>query len=243
MAAGGHERTGRGFWRLPLDDLAHGLDRALEIARAPAVTLIRIALGLALGWWLYVPVHELLHAFGCLAAGGEVSRLEIARIYGGDLVAAVVPFAVAGSDYAGRLAGFDTGGSDAVYLATVLAPYALTVFPGVFWLRRWGAAGRAFGFGFAVPWALAPFVSLLGDAYELGAIAVTRLPPWHGADARALLRGDDLVLLAGGWVGEGAGVAIWLGGALAAVLGIVWAFATYALGARLAPVRGEGGSR
>ncbi len=38
---------------------------------------------------------------------------------------------------------------------------------------------------------LAPFLSLPGDAYEIGSILITRLPPgWR--DARRSLRGDDL---------------------------------------------------
>ena len=55
-------------------------------------------------------------------------------------------------------------------------------------------ARRAFAFGASLPVALAPFLSLTGDAYEIGSILVTRLPPWTGPASRQLLRGDDLWL-------------------------------------------------
>ena len=76
--------------------------------------------------------------------------------------------------------------------ATDLAPFVLTLFPGVWLLRRAAGARNALGFGTALPFALAPFLSLTGDAYEIGAIAVTRLPPW--SHWPLLLRRDDLIL-------------------------------------------------
>src|SRR5258708_7146966 len=72
--------------------------------------------GLLAGGWVYVPAHELLHAAACRLAGGEVRRLEIAPLYGGTALARLLPFVAAGGDYAGRLSGFDTRGSDLVYL-------------------------------------------------------------------------------------------------------------------------------
>jgi len=81
-------------------DAFHGLDRCLDRgARGLAFAL----LGLAVGWWIYVPIHELLHAAACLLAGGEVTRLEIAPQYGGALLARIFPFVVSGGEYAGRL--------------------------------------------------------------------------------------------------------------------------------------------
>ena len=147
----------------PFLDLVRGEMRCVERPR----DLAWLALGLAAGWWLYVPVHELLHALACLAAGGEVTRLEIDPLYGGGLLARWIPWVVAGGEYAGRLSGFDTGGSDLVYLATDLGPFVLTLFPGVWALRRAARAGRPLLFGAALPFALAPLLSLTGDAYEI----------------------------------------------------------------------------
>lgn len=217
------------IWHRLVDDVWHGFERCLD-GGYPA--LLKVFLGLGLGWWCYVPVHELLHALGCLATGGEVSRLEIARLYGGDLWAALIPWVVAGGEYAGRLAGFDTRGSDLTYLATDLAPFLLTVFPGV-WLLRWaGGRGRAFLWGLALPMALAPFLSLTGDAYEIGSIITTQLDPWSSPELRELLRGDDLLKVGGAVAAHPE--APWGGLVLGAVIGIVWALATYALGSGVA---------
>jgi hypothetical protein len=212
-------------FRLPFADVWHGLDRCLGAgARGRSLA----ALGLLAGWWIYVPVHELLHAAACRAAGGEVTRLEIDRIYFGAALARIFPFVVPASDYAGRLSGFDTHGSDWIYLATDLGPFLLTLFPGVWALRRAARARNALLFGAVLPFAFAPFLSLTGDAYEIGSILATRLPPWAGAATRALLRGDDLVRK----LGELADMpgAPWGGAILAALIGVAWAFLTYALG-------------
>jgi hypothetical protein len=198
-------------------DVFHGLDRCLAL------------LGLAAGWWVYVPLHELLHAAACLLAGGEVTRLEIAPQYGGALLARIFPFVVAGGEYAGRLSGFDTGGSDLVYLATDLGPFVLTLFPGIWLLRGAGTAGRPFRFGLSLPFALAPFLSLTGDAYEIGSILV------RGGET---LRGDDLVKKAQ----ELAALPEppWGGFILAALAGIVWAVLTCAAGGAVARALGRG---
>ena len=229
-------------WRraalLPLTDAWRGLARCLDRG-APA--LAWAGAGLLAGWWVYVPAHELLHAAACRMAGGEVRRLEIAPLYGGTLLARLLPFVAAGGEYAGRLSGFDTRGSDLVYVATDLGPYLLTLVPAVWWLRRAARARRAFAVGAALPVALAPFLSLTGDAYEIGSIAVTRLPPWTGPAARQLLRGDDL------WLRLAAIAAaaerplwpIWLGALLAFAAGLAWALLTYGAGAALATLAGQ----
>jgi hypothetical protein len=219
---------------LPFRDAIRGLDCCLDSGvRALALA----ALGLLAGWWLYVPLHELLHAAACRAAGGQVSRLEIEAAYGGALLARVFPFVVPASDYAGRLSGFDSRGSDLIYLATDLGPFVLTLFPGVWALRRAAAARRPLAFGASLPFALAPFLSLTGDAYEIGSILVTRLPPWAAPAVRGLLRGDDL----GRKISVFAGMAgaPWGGAALAVATGVLWAFLTYGLGSAVASRLGQ----
>lgn len=227
------------FLTAPIADLLNGLDRV--IGRRGARALALVGVGLALGWWLYVPLHELLHAAACLAFGGEVTRLEIAPVYGGPLLEGVFPFVVAGGDYAGRLSGFDTHGSDWIYLATDLGPYLLTLWPGVWALRRAARRRWPLGFGAAVPVALAPFVSLTGDAYEIGSILSTRflaglfaLP----APALATVRGDDVFRVAPA-VAAYAAPEMWFLFAVALVLAVGWAFATYWLAGRIAGLLGE----
>lgn len=215
---------------LPLRDVLFGQQRTLARPRDLAWLLG----GLVLGWWVYVPLHELLHAFGCLATGGEVSRLEVDPLYGGALLERLFPWVVSGSEYAGRLSGFDTGGSDAVYLATDLAPFLLTLVA-VWALRRAARAGRPGLFGMAAPFALAPFLSLTGDAYEIGSILVTRLPPWSAA--AALLRGDDVGLVAERLAA--APVPPWAGFVVACLVAVAWAWSTYWLGGAVARALGE----
>lgn len=223
----------------PLTDTFRGLERCLLGWRS----LLLVGAGMALAWWVYVPVHELLHAAGCRVTGGEVRRLEIAPIYGGAVLARLLPFVVAGGDYAGRLSGFDTHGSDVVYLATDFGPFLLTVFPGVWWLRRAARGGQAFWFGAALPVALAPLISATGDAYEIGSILVTRLPPWSAPAMRSLLRGDDLGLKAGQVADAaksgGSPALLWGGMAAATLAGLAWAWLTYGLGAVVAARAGQ----
>ncbi|HET9211540.1 MAG TPA: hypothetical protein VFR03_14125 [Thermoanaerobaculia bacterium] len=230
-----------GFLRpllVPFTDTLNGLDRCLDRG---ARGLLLAALGLLAGWWIYVPLHELSHAAACQATGGEVTRLEIDRIYGGALLARAFPFVIPASRYAGRLSGFKTHGSDLIYLATDLGPFLLTLFPGVWALRRAAAARQGVLFGAALPFALAPFLSLGGDAYEIGSILATRLPPWAAPATRSLLRGDDL----GRKLSELASVpgAPWGGALLAALLGALWAFGTYALAGAVARMLGQGAVR
>jgi hypothetical protein len=218
------------FLALPLADVLYGQQRTLARPRDLAWMLG----GLVLGWWVYVPLHELLHAFGCLVTGGEVSRLEIDPMYGGALLARVFPWVVSGGEYAGRLSGFDTGGSDVVYLATDLAPFLLAL-AAVWALRRAARAGRPGLFGMAAPFALAPFLSLTGDAYEIGSILVTRMTSWRAATE--LLRGDDVGLVAERLAA--APDAPWGGFVVACLVGVAWAWATYWLGGVVARALGE----
>jgi hypothetical protein len=227
------------FFARPLLDVVRGQASCLRGVR----DLIWMGLGLAAGWWLYVPVHELLHALACLATGGEVTRLEIDPLYGGGVLELFIPWVAAGGEYAGRLSGFDTGGSDLVYLATDLGPFVLTLWPGVWALRRAARAGAGLFFGASLPFALAPLLSLTGDAYEIGSILVTRLPPWASEAASELLRGDDLLLRAKA-VADAGGTPIpspsaWAGLVLATLIGLFWAFAVYAIGGWVAARLGQ----
>lgn len=217
-----------GWVSAPWKDFWPGFELCLD--RGGFRALAQLLLGLALGWWVYVPIHELLHALACFATGGQVSRLEIAYLYGGAFWASMAPWITAGSDYAGRLSGFDTGGNDLIYLATVLGPYLLTVFPGVLWLRWAGRRGHSLAFGPSLPLALAPFMSLPGDAYEVASILVTRLPPW--TDAAQLLRGDDVFLVFQGLATQP--VSIYAGFAAGLVGALIWASCTYLVGAWVA---------
>lgn len=216
--------------RLPVDDYLAALD---PFARSLSLPTGLALLGAAVaGWWIYLPIHELLHALGCLAGGGTVTRLEIDAIYGAALLQRVFPFVAVGSAYAGQLTGFDTGGSDLTYLLTDALPFALTVLIGVPALRAAarmpGGVKQSLVFGAALPVALAPFISLTGDYYEMGSIIVSHLAaPLTGLPLDRW-RSDDVFLLVETlpdrtWV-DAVGITI------AMVLGITLAFLTYAAG-------------
>jgi len=175
-----------------------GAPKALP--RLGAVLLSTLA-----SWIVYVPLHELLHAFGCVASGGEVRELEIQPLYGGVLLSKVFPFVRAGGDYAGRLTGFDTRGSDLIYLATDLAPFLLTVVAAFPLLQMARSRRSAVLLGPGLVLAAAPLTSLTGDLYEMGSIVVSaalgRLS-WDVAGSLQLLRHDDLFVLLGEFGGR-----------------------------------------
>jgi hypothetical protein len=210
---------------------------ALNARVGSRVDLLVVLAALVLSWWIYVPLHELAHAWGCLAAGGVVTRLEIDWIYGASLLARVFPYVTVGSAYAGQLTGFDTRGSDLVYLATDAAPFLLTVLVGVPALR---AASRGAGrwrcalLGASLPAAYAPFVSLTGDYYEMGSILVSRaVAAFAPHTSITRWRGDDVFKLIGDLVPRAsAGDVMAVTASL--LVGTALAFATYWAGLAVA---------
>ncbi len=216
----------RKFVVRPFTDVFFGL----ELCMTSGVSgLVLCFIGLAAGWWVYVPVHELLHALGCIAGGGRVWLLEISPLYGGALLERWFPFVEAGGDYAGRLAGFDTGGHDWVHVLTTFFPFLLTLFPGVWLLRQGAKRGSGLLYGFSLAIALAPLISLTGDAYEIGSLIVVQLFPWSQDAMREVLVGDDVAVVIAA-LREGPGLLAWVGGGLSFVIGAVWALSTYGVG-------------
>ena len=202
------------------------------------VAILWMMLGLLLGWWLYVPIHELLHVAGVVLPGGEVSELQLSPIYAADLLARIFPFIVSGSDYAGQLTGFDTRGSDWIYQSCVLMPYLITVFPG-FWLwqitlSRPGAPGilRTMAAGALFVLVAAPVISLTGDYYESGSIIASQLLAETFDTDLDAWRSDDLFLLISEWP-EPMAMTDRIGIAVSAVLSVLLAFLTLLLGSLL----------
>jgi hypothetical protein len=228
--------------RQPVDDTLAAMECVVAAPRARS-GLALLVLGAVVAWYVYVPIHELLHALGCVATGGSVTTLEIQAHYGGALLARVFPFVVAGGEYAGRLSDFDTHGSDVVYLATDALPYSLSVLIGVPLLRACALSRRPFSTGVGVVVGLAPFYNLPGDYYEMGSILATRAARWLGADFEGL-RSDDLFLLLGQLFSqpaalglEGRGIALpLLVVTCSLAVGLALAFGTWWLGDRVARV-------
>ena len=194
-------------------------------------------LGFLVCWWIYVPAHELLHAYGCLATGGSVERLEIDAIYGAGLLQHIFPFVTVGSEYAGQLTGFDTHGNDLIYLVTVFAPFLLSVFIGVPLLHRLAKVAQpgmlpAFLFGASLPVAMAPFTNVVGDYYEMGSILVSRVARlFDPGFPLERWRSDDLILTAQQLLFEGGGgIGDWVGVLSGTLVGLLLAFLTYRMG-------------
>jgi hypothetical protein len=228
-----------GWLREPFDVCLRAIETAVSGPR-PILALAGFAASLVASWFAYVPVHELLHALGCAATGGTVTRLEIEPLYGGTLLARVFPFVFAGGEYAGRLSGFDTHGSDLVYLATDALPYSLTVVLGVPLLRACTLRPRPGLLGPACVLGLAPFYNLPGDYFEMGAIAVTAVLAALGLELRGLRTDDLFRLLEGLFAGpvaadQGGSLAVALAGVVAAtVVAVALAVLTWLAGAALA---------
>jgi hypothetical protein len=231
------------FFRRPLDDTLGGVERLASRPTAGALWagVSWAVLGLIATWYVYVPIHELLHAIGCAATGGTVTTLEIQTQYGGELLAHLFPFVVPGGEYAGRLSDFETHGSDLVYLATDALPYLLSIVIGVPLLRLCARETRPFLFGAAVILGLAPFYNIPGDYYEMGSIIATHVAGWLGGSFEGL-RSDDVFLLLEQLFTDreqlhlpGDGVTAPLAIIATALgLGVLLAFATYAAGHGLA---------
>jgi len=210
---------------------------------------------IAVCWFLYVPIHELLHAYGCLLTGGTVTELQIDAKYGGTILASYFPFVVSGSDYAGRLSGFDTGGNDGVYLATVFMPFLLSLFIGVPLIKACAGRRRPILFGMAVVLGLAPFYNLPGDYHEMGSIMVTRVLTWFNGGGPIVyesVRSDDVFKLVAdifrrdddlGLTSAGRKAIALILVSVSLAVAILLAFVTYALGdlfARLVTRRNAG---
>ncbi len=209
-----------GGTRQLLKDLFSSLEASLAPGLAWWKALPPLPIGFVAAWMVYVPAHELLHAAGCVATGGTVTELRLAPMYGTAWLQKLFPFVVPSTEYAGRLSGFSTNGSDLCYLATDFAPYLLTVLVGVPLLRssllrpgrRAAASGlRVWLFGPAAVLAAAPLISITGDYFEMASVALTRAYAMAGVAGLEGLRSDDLFrLIAELWRGE---VAVPAGGA------------------------------
>jgi hypothetical protein len=189
----------------------------------PLARLLLVALCTAAAWWIYVPLHELAHAGGCVSCGGEVRRMTLAPLYGGTLAARRFHWIDDRTPYAGQLADFSTGGSDLCYLWLVLAPFVATPLARPL-LCRAERRGSAPAFAAGVILAAAPVLSIPGDFYEASSIVVTRAAGCLLPNA-SRLRSDDLAGLVSRLAAGGATHLEWAAVIGAATLGLLAALA------------------
>ena len=219
---------------LPFEDFFRALESS--ISKSPYINLIMMIICFGLSWWVYVPVHELFHAFGCMLGGGSVTELQISPEYGAGFLKEIFPFVTVGSDYAGQLTGFDTNGNDLIYLLTDFFPFLLTIVIGVPLLR---SASKSTGLraaiklGISLPIALAPFISFSGDYYEMGSILVSGIADSITSSTQYLIwRSDDVFKLVSElFFSDQAYSTLDIAGViLSFVLGIVLIYTTYIIG-------------
>lgn len=203
-------RFGIGFLTSPLS--AYGLlwEHLMQVVESlesgPNKSLTRkvmFLLWLILLWAIYVPIHELMHAFGCTVTGGEVQEIRLSVFFGGSLLEQWIPVFKADWSLGGRLSQFSTGGSDWVYLATDIFPYIPSILFGVWLLGMGLRSNRQLVLALGLILALAPILSIPGDYYEMGSIVITDLIKliWGTpegsllANSIDLVRSDDIILL------------------------------------------------
>ncbi|MFQ5414746.1 MAG: hypothetical protein ACE5E6_09845, partial [Phycisphaerae bacterium] len=63
------------FFAEPFTDLVACLEAQLVRTKRPLRVAVLIMVSLVVTWWVYVPIHELLHVLGCVATGGSVTQL------------------------------------------------------------------------------------------------------------------------------------------------------------------------
>jgi len=244
----------KNFFRQPFEDVIRCLESLVSV-KSPGLLMIGLLFAGGVTWFIYVPIHELLHAAGCVVTGGSVSELEIQAHYFGGVLAQWFPWVTTGGDYAGRLTGFDTKGSDLIYLATDFGPFTLSVIFGVPLLKICGRKKHPVLFAVAIVMGLAPFYNIQGDYFEMGSICVTRLvTEVTGASSIVfpIIRSDDIfrtieqfftnpgelgIRSAGGYA-----VALLIG-AVSLIFSLFFAFLTYWMGHQFSRlvVRGGGG--
>jgi len=224
-------------WRSARRELSDALSAVLGRGGQAWVTAGALVVATLAACWIYVPLHQLLHAWGCLAAGGSVDDLPIAPLFGGALLERLVPFVTVGGNAAGRMTRFDTGGSDLVSLVTLAAPYLLTVGAAFPLLRSARRRRSALAASAGIVLIAAPLVGLAGDYYEMGAILVSAVGHGHAAGTPwATLRHGDLLAIIGEFPGRfpaprfGWAVAV----AAASAVGTLLAGMTLGAGLRLA---------
>lgn len=221
---------------LPLYDYLAGLKTCLTCFKVSY--LIIILLAFFVSWWVYVPVHELFHAFGCLLGGGEVKKLNLSPLYGAFFLKVLFPFVSSGSEYAGQLTDFDTHNNHLTYLLTVFFPYVLTILIGIPLLKSVEDSSSSpylncIKFGVALPIAYSPFISITGDYYEIGSLIVTKFASFLFVSFQVeRWLSDDLFKLVGKLFFSKNIVRIEdMGGVvLSFLLGIILAFVTYRAG-------------
>ena len=137
------------------------------------IKLLVLLLVFFISFWVYVPIHELMHAFATILVGGEVRELAIDATYGGVFFAKIFPFVVSESDYAGQLTDFTTPNKFAYFIVDMF-PYLLSL-PGVLLIRLAAKYKRLWLFSLGFLLMLVPMTQIFGDFYEAASLGIGEL--------------------------------------------------------------------
>ncbi|HPQ39750.1 MAG TPA: hypothetical protein PLV45_05195 [bacterium] len=193
-----------GGWITAYKDFKNGFIDPLQAAESILKPGLILLVSAAMTWFIYVPIHELFHVGGCVFTGGTVTELVMGREYGAGFLQSIFPFITPDTTrYAGRVTGFDPNG-DIGYFITVFAPFLLTLFPGVWFLKIAITRRKTWLMGPGIVMGLAPFYNVTGDYFEMGTIVSTRvinlITAGYPSSAWTdfwLLRSDDVFRLLG----------------------------------------------
>ena len=145
-------------------------------------------------FWIYVPIHELMHAFGCMLTGGEVRELAIDATYGGKLFAKIFPFVVSESEYAGQLTDFTTPNKFAYFIVDMF-PYLLSL-PGILFIRLAAKKNYLWLFSLGFLLMLVPLTQIFGDFYEATSLGMGEVMTMFNSNLEAdSIVSDDMFKL------------------------------------------------
>ena len=188
--------------------------------------LVILLLVFFVSFWIYVPIHELMHAFATFLVGGEVRELAIDATYGGVFFAKIFPFVVSESEYAGQLTDFTTPNKFAYFIVDMF-PYLLSL-PGVLLIRLAAKYKRLWLFSLGFLLMLVPLTQIFGDFYEAASLSMGEIMSLlnPSLDPNLIVSDDMFKLLSTIDESSKGNLLIYISIALSLLLGLILAWLT-----------------
>ena len=186
--------------------------------------LVILLLVFFVSFWIYVPIHELMHAFATFLVGGEVRELAIDATYGGVFFAKIFPFVVSESEYAGQLTDFTTPNKFAYFIVDMF-PYLLSL-PGVLLIRLAAKYKRLWLFSLGFLLMLVPITQIFGDFYEAASLGAGELMAMvnPSLNPQSILSDDMFKLVKSLYTNQGTNILAYVFVALSFILGLILAW-------------------
>ena len=186
--------------------------------------LVILLLVFFVSFWIYVPIHELMHALATFLVGGEVRELAIDATYGGVFFAKIFPFVVSESEYAGQLTDFTTPNKFAYFIVDMF-PYLLSL-PGVLLIRLAAKYKRLWLFSLGFLLMLVPITQIFGDFYEAASLGAGELMAMvnPSLNPQSILSDDMFKLVKSLYTNQGTNILAYVFVALSFILGLILAW-------------------